>query len=339
MSYWYKDDSAQKGIIISSRIRLARNLKDLPFPRRMTADAMTELKARVKNAVESISLKSDYKLKYIEMDSVPEAEIASMVERHIISPDFSKNFEGRAIAISEDERICIMIGEEDHIRIQVLLPGSSVDEAYSAADEIDTLLNEKLNFAYDNRLGYLTECPTNIGTGLRASMMLHLPICESKGDINTISDAAGKIGLTVRGMYGEGSKASASLYQLSNQITLGISEKNAIENLKAIADQIVEREKQHRMQIGSLKLEDIVFRALGTLKYARLLSCDELMKLISMIKMGVDEGIMTEAELRAIELLIEAQPATIAKKFSLSGPAERDETRARVIREILNNKN
>jgi len=335
MSYWYKDDKAQSGVIISSRIRLARNLKDLPFPRIMSAEVLSELKTRVKNAVEDITLNSDYRLKYIEMDSVPEAEIASMVERHIISPDFAKNCNGRAIAISDDERICIMIGEEDHIRIQVLLPGASVDEAYSIADDIDTLLNEKLDFAFDNRLGYLTECPTNIGTGLRASMMLHLPVCESKGDINTISDAAGKIGLTVRGMYGEGSKASASLYQLSNQITLGISEKNAIENLKAIAEQIVDREKQNRMQIGSVELEDAVFRALGTLKYARLLSCDELMKLISMIKLGIDEGIMDESDLRPIEILIEAQPATVSKKFSLSGPSERDEKRARVIREIL----
>ena len=168
MSYWYKDDNAQKGIIISSRIRLARNLKDLPFPRRMSMEALSELKTRVKNAVESISLKSDYKLKYIEMDSVPEAEIASMVERHIISPDFAENCNGRAIAISDDEKICIMIGEEDHIRIQVLLPGASVDEAYVIADEIDTLLNDKLDFAFDNRLCYLNECPTNIRTELRA---------------------------------------------------------------------------------------------------------------------------------------------------------------------------
>ncbi len=335
MSYWYKDDSAQKGIIISSRIRLARNLKDLPFTRRMSSEALSALRARVKKAVESISLKCDYKLKYIEMDSVPETEIASMVERHIISPNFAKEYSGRAIAISDDERICIMIGEEDHIRIQVLLPGLSVDDAYSIADEIDTLLNECLDFAYDNRLGYLTECPTNIGTGLRASVMMHLPICESKGDINTISDAAGKIGLTVRGMYGEGSKASASFYQLSNQITLGISERNAIENLKAIANQIVDREKQHRAQINALEIEDIVFRSLGTLKHARLMSCDELMKLISMIKLGADEGILDESAFRPIELLIEAQPATLAKKYSLVGPAERHETRARMVREIL----
>ncbi len=335
MSYWYKDDSAQNGIIISSRVRLARNLKGLPFPKRMNNEMFSDLKARVRNAVEEISLIGKYKLKYIEMDSVPEAEISAMVERHIISPDFAKDFSSRAIAISDDEKICIMIGEEDHLRIQVLYPGSSVDEVYSIADEIDTLLNERLNFAFDARLGYLTECPTNIGTGLRASVMLHLPICEKKGDINTISDVAGKIGLTVRGMYGEGSKASASLYQLSNQITLGISEKNAIENLKAIADQIVDREKQNRAQIGVLELEDVVFRSLGTLKYARLLSCDELMKLISMIKLGADEGILNESAIRPIELLIEAQPATLAKKYSVVGPAERDEARARMIRDIL----
>ena len=261
---------------------------------------MSVLKERVKSALKEIEESGGIALKYIESDDIPEQELAAMVERHIISPDFARNHRGRAVAISEDESISIMIGEEDHLRIQVIVSGDDIDKAYDLADRVDTALNERLGFAYHNTLGYLTECPTNIGTGLRASVMLHLPVCESRGEINSIADAAGKIGLTVRGMYGEGSTAKASLYQVSNQITLGISEQNAIENLKAIASQIVEREKHERTVLLPLKLEDTVFRALGTLKYARLLDSEEFMNLISMIKLGIDEGIIEDKGIKPI---------------------------------------
>ncbi len=335
MACWYKEADTLKSVIISSRVRLARNLSDMPFPSRMNEDMFTQLKVRVKKAIDEISHSGGVKLKFIEMDDVPENEINAMVERHVISPDFAKNYTRRAIALSSDESISLMIGEEDHIRIQVTYAGQSLDKAYDTADMLDTALNDRLGFAYDPKLGFLTECPTNIGTGLRASVMLHMPVCESRGDINSIADAAGKIGLTVRGMYGEGSKASAALYQISNQITLGISEKNAVENLKVIAEQIVEREKQGRNAIESIELEDSVCRALGTLKYARLLSSEEFMKLISMIKLGVDEGIIENDNIKPIELLIEAQPFMLMKKFSASVPKERDEARARMVRELL----
>lgn len=332
---WYKEENAQKGITVSSRVRLARNLSDLPFSSRMSQNDMSVLKERVKSALKEIEESGGIALKYIESDDIPEQELAAMVERHIISPDFAKNHRGRAVAISEDESISIMIGEEDHLRIQVIVSGDAIDKAYDLADRVDTSLNERLGFAYHNTLGYLTECPTNIGTGLRASVMLHLPVCESRGEINSIADAAGKIGLTVRGMYGEGSVAKASLYQVSNQITLGISEQNAVENLKAIAGQIVEREKQERAALSALKLEDTVFRALGTLKFARLLDSEEFMNLISMIKLGIDEGIIEDKGIKPIELLIDAQPYMLRKKFSANSPEERDEVRAKMIRELL----
>ncbi len=337
MSLWFKETDKLNEISISSRIRLARNLADLPFPGRMTSEVFTELKNRVKTAIEQICDHSDFKLKFIEMDDIPENEINSMVERHIISPDFAKRYSRRAIAISSDESISVMIGEEDHIRIQVIKAGQSLDEAYRIADELDSALNEKLRFAYNTELGFLTECPTNIGTGLRASIMLHLPLCESRGQMSAITDAAGKIGLTVRGMYGEGSKAVASLYQVSNQITLGISEKNAIENLKIIAEQIIDREKQERLAINRTELEDTVFRALGTLKFARLMSSEECMKLISLIKLGVSEGIIECEEIKPIEILIESQPYMLMRKYSVMNPGERDEARASMIRELLSN--
>ena len=292
------------------------------------------LKSRVKTAVEALATKG-YKLRFIEMNNIPEIEIGAMVERHVISPDFANNCHNRAIAISDDESISIMIGEEDHIRIQVVVAGFALEEAYSIADSLDTALGNHLGFAFDNNLGFLTECPTNIGTGLRASVMLHLPVCEGKGDIASISDAAGKIGLTVRGIYGEGSKAKASLYQISNQITLGISEKSAIENLNIIAKQIIDREKQARTLLNRIELEDSVMRAFGTLKYARLVDTEEFLKLISLIKLGINEGIIDNDEISPIRLLVEAQPYMLMKKYSVSGSTERDETRAKMVREIL----
>lgn len=333
MASWYKEYDALNGIVISSRIRLARNLANFPFPRKMSRDMFETLKTKVRQALANLEGKVD--LKFIEMNDVPENEIKAMVERHVISPDFANLCRDRAIAISPDENISIMIGEEDHIRIQVISAGNNLDAAYELADMIDTALNESLGFAFDSRLGYLTECPTNIGTGLRASLMLHLPVCESCGEINMIADAAGKIGLTVRGMYGEGSKAAASLYQISNQITLGISEKNAIENLKAIASQIIEREKQGRASMDSIVLEDTVYRSFGTLKYARILSSQEFMKHISMIKLGLDEGIIENANINPIELLINAQPFMLMKNCTATTPQERDEARAHMVRGLL----
>ena len=335
MSYWYMNNT--DGIVVSSRIRLARNLSDLPFPRRMTFGMLRDLCERVKSAVEEISEPLGLKIRFIEMDNVPDAEVIAMVERHVISRDFAENRKGRAIAISDDESVCIMVGEEDHIRIQVLGGGQSLDAVFELADRIDTALGEKLHFAYDSELGYLTECPTNIGTGLRASVMLHLPLCTDTKEIGGIADAVGKIGFTVRGMYGEGSNSKASLYQISNQITLGISEKSAVENLKAITGQIVEREQNARMNVNSLKLEDVAQRALGTLKYARVMASEEAMQLISKIKLGKDMGILSIGDVNPIELLITVGPGMLQSKHGKLDPSERDELRAKILREKLNN--
>ncbi len=335
MSYWYLNDT--DGIVVSSRVRLARNLADMPFPRRMTADMMSELCSRVKAAVGEISKELKLKLQFIEMDDVPKNEIAAMVERHVISRDFAENHHGRAIAISDDESVSIMVGEEDHIRIQVLGGGLSLERVYGLADKIDTALGERLSFAYEPELGYLTECPTNIGTGLRASVMLHLPLCEDRKDIASIAEAVSKIGFTVRGMYGEGSNSKASLYQVSNQVTLGIGEKSAVENLKVIAGQIVEREERGRQEVSRIRLEDIVCRALGTAKSARLMPSEEFMQLISRIKLGKDMGIINIGDISPIEMLINAAPGMLQSKYGEMSAAERDEFRAKTIREILEN--
>ena len=259
-----------------------------------------------------------------------------MVERHIISPDFAKKAGPKGIVISENESVSIMLLEEDHIRLQVLKGGLKLCEAYEIAKKIEDVLSAGLTIAFDSQLGYLTECPTNLGTGLRASVMLHLPILEGSGNLGAIAESVSKIGLTVRGMYGEGSRSHAALYQLSNQVTLGISELAAIENLSAIATQIVQKEITSREGLDKKSLEDSVYRALGTLKYARVLSSEEMMNLLSSVKLGIQMGILEDvAPSLPMELLIEAQPYTLQKANGRMTPADRDVLRATLVRERL----
>ncbi|MBR4973184.1 MAG: protein arginine kinase [Clostridia bacterium] len=333
MGRWYKENS-NNSIVVSSRIRLARNLSGMPFPSRMNDEQREKLKQTVKSAIEESNTPFAKLLKYIDMSSVPENEVMAMVERHVISPEFAKSVKNRAIILSDDESISIMIGEEDHIRIQVILQGLQLEKAYDIAERIDSLLYERLHFAFDSQLGFLTECPTNLGTGLRASVMLHLPVCEAQGEIQNLSETVGKIGFTVRGMYGEGSKSEASLYQVSNQITLGLSENNAIRNLEIITNQIIEKEMNLREELDTLKLEDLSYRALGTLKYARIMSSKEMMNLISKIKLGLDMGIIKE-EINPIELLVESGPFMLMSKKGEMTAKERDIERATELREKM----
>ena len=327
MSSWYTSHAPEDDIAVSTRIRLARNLSGLPFPARMTPEQRKELNLKVKNAVLQSNTPFAKSLKYIDMADVPQTEIAAMVERHIISPEFAEENADRAIIISADESISIMIGEEDHVRIQVILGGLQLEKAYDTAEQLDSLLYNELHFAFDRSLGFLTECPTNLGTGLRASVMLHLPVTESNGEISSIAETVGKIGLTVRGMYGEGSKASASMYQVSNQITLGISEKNAIDNLKIITAQLIDKERKARNGLNKIKLEDMCFRALGTLQNSRILSSKEMMDLLSRIKLGISMGII-KTDVLPIKLFIEGQPNMLMKKYGQLEPEERDIYRA-----------
>ena len=334
MSSWYTTHAPEDDIAVSTRIRLARNLSGLPFPARMSSEQRKELNLKVKNAVLQSNTPFAKSLKYIDMADVPQTEIAAMVERHIISPEFAEENADRAIIISADESISIMIGEEDHVRIQVILGGLQLEKAYDTAEQLDSLLYNELHFAFDRSLGFLTECPTNLGTGLRASVMLHLPVTESNGEISSIAETVGKIGFTVRGMYGEGTKASASMYQVSNQITLGISEKNAIDNLKIITAQLIDKERNARNGLNKIKLEDMCFRALGTLQNSRILSSKEMMDLLSRIKLGISMGII-KTDVLPIKLFIEGQPNMLMKKYGQLEPEERDIYRAAFIRDAL----
>jgi len=336
MRNWYETVDSNNPLIVSSRIRLARNIKGIPFPKRMNDSQKTETLEAIKKLLDGVKIEGVGTLKYINMDALPEEELFAMVERHIISPDFAKKQGPRAIVISENESVSIMLLEEDHIRLQVLSGGLRLNEAYEIAKKIENILSNGLPLAFDKQLGYLTECPTNLGTGLRASLMLHLPILEGSGNLSALADSVSKIGLTVRGMYGEGSRSHAALYQLSNQVTLGIFEQAAIDNLSVIATQIVGKELAARDGLDKKALEDSVYRALGTLKYARILTSEEMMNLLSSVKLGVEMGILENIDpALPITLLIEGQPYSMQKANGRMTPADRDVLRAEMIRERL----
>ncbi len=333
MSSWFDPDYPINTIAVSTRIRLARNIKGIPFPTKMTPEQFNNVNYMVRKAICESELPIAKRLKYISMNDVPEIERFAMVERHIISKRFASNYENRAIIISEDESICIMLGEEDHIRVQVLLGGFQLEVAYQIANDIDIVLCNGLDIAFDDRIGFLTECPTNLGTGLRASVMLHLPLIEGNREIADISESISKIGLTVRGMYGEGTKALASLYQVSNQITLGITEENAIDNLKIIVDQLIQKEKNYRKELNRLKIEDRCMRAYGILKNARILTSNELLSRASDVLLGASLGIVKCAW--PMKIIVEGQPNMIMKKLGEMSPQSRDIERANMVRKLL----
>ena len=331
---WYLGVGEQSDIVVSTRIRLARNLNEYPFPNKLNTKSRTALNNIIKDAVET---DNKFDLRFVEMKSLARFEAASMAERHIISPEFASDADGRALMISKDEDICIMLNEEDHIRIQIMKSGFALDEAYQVADEIDDLLGNKLEYAFDERIGYLTQCPTNLGTGMRASVMLHLPALTMNGQIHKLINTISKLGLTFRGAFGEGTKATGDMYQLSNQITLGISEEFAIRNLKAITLQLCANERAAREELlKSIDTEDAIYRAYGTLKWARLLSTQELMDNLSLVRLGSVAGKISVPIETLNELMISMQPASInvmaAQKLD---EKERDTIRATKVRNRL----
>ena len=334
MSCWYYNSAPEDDIVVRTRIRRARNIAGIPFPSKINDEQLAKVNTLVAQAIRESNTPFSKNLKVIAMKDIPENERFSMVERHIISKEFASKTNNRSIIISDDESICIMIGEEDHIRIQVLLPGLQLEKAYDIAEQIDMLLCSRLDIAFDKRLGFLTECPTNLGTGLRASVMMHLPLIDISGETQMLSQSISKIGFTVRGMYGEGSKALASLYQISNQITLGISEKNAIDNLKIIVMQLADKERSKQNSIEKIRIEDMCMRSLGVLSNARILDSKEMMERLSEIKLGISMGVL-EKDIKPIKILIEGQPYMLMKKYGDMSPDERDIHRATMIRKTL----
>jgi len=331
------EKAPESDVVISSRVRLARNLKEYPFPLRMNKEQSRNVLGTVKDAIMNSDSGLARNYLFVDIQSLTPIDRQAMVERHLISPNLAESKMDCGVIISRDEKISIMINEEDHLRIQCIYPGMQVSKAWECCNNIDLLLEEKVEFAFSSDYGYLTSCPTNVGTGIRASVMLHLPALAMTGYIKNVLDACGKLGVAVRGLYGEHSEAMGNMFQVSNQVTLGQSEEEIIKHITSITFQIIEQERTIRGELykqNSVRFEDRVYRSYGILSNARLISTEESLKLLSDVRLGVDMGIIknigTEM-LNEVTLLI--QPATLQKTLGRPlNPEERDIHRAELIR-------
>jgi protein arginine kinase len=333
-----KEKSSEKEIVMTSRIRLARNLKNYKFPTKMTDEEANMIIYDTNNAINSDTLSMDYNLLY--MKDLSDVDKNVLIEKHLISPALAGRKDRGALLLSKDERNSVMINEEDHIRIQTLGSGMCLSECWEKGTKIDDVLEEKLDFAFDRELGYITSCPTNIGTGMRASVMLHLPALSITNQIDKLLYAISQLGVAVRGVYGEGTKSMGHLYQVSNQGTLGASEEKLIEKITQIVVQIIQKEKAIRellIKNNKEEIEDEIFRAFGLLSYARSISTDEAMKLVSYVKLGREIGIIEGLKNKNLyELMVKIQPNNLL--YALNSDItvkQRDIKRAELIRNEL----
>ncbi|ABO48728.1 ATP:guanido phosphotransferase [Desulforamulus reducens MI-1] len=341
-SKWLEATGPENDVIISSRVRLARNLMGYPFPHVLGHENADKVLYAVQSAVAQKSLQEAVgNLELSRMTELSSIERQILVEKHLISPDMLEQPEKRGVVLRDDEVISIMVNEEDHLRIQCLLPGLQLKECWDLANTVDDGLEQIIDYAFAKEQGYLTSCPTNIGTGLRASVMLHLPALVMTRQINAVLTTLSKLGLTVRGLYGEGTQATGNLFQVSNQVTLGLTEEEIIDNLITVALQLVTQERAARRALHKEQLhqiEDKVWRAYGLLKYARTMTSNETMTLLSDMRLGVDLGVITGIPPGIImELIILSRPAFLSKvKGADLNPYQRDIFRATLIRERLN---
>jgi protein arginine kinase len=339
---WLVDSGPDDDIAISSRIRLARNLSSRSFPSKAKPEELTEVIKSVVAAAKESSLFSDYF--FIEFNKLSALDRQIFLERRTVSREFAEKNAPSALILNKDETDSVMVNEEDHLRLQKLSSGLKFKELWKNISQTDDILGEKLPIAYDEELGYLTSCPTNVGTGMRASVMLHLPGLMLTGQINQVVQAIHKLGLAVRGIFGEGSKNMGNLYQISNQSTLGETELQIIEKLETVIQQIIFHEKNSRQKLLDAKKDfvmDHVGRAYGILKHAYILSSEECLDSLSALRLGVDMGMFSSLDIRTInELFIFVQPGHLQKYAGCQiGAEERDVLRASIIRGKFKAKN
>lgn len=329
---WYMHENPE--IVISTRVRLARNIEGVPFPEKLLNKHIYIQK--IKDAIfkSNSTLAEDFE--DICLADLTQNEKLSLVEKHLISLQMLKSTEGDCL-VSKNKTMSIMIMEEDHIREQVIFGGYKPEEAYEMCNKIDDVLSENLNLAFDEKLGYLTACPTNVGTGMRLSVMLHLPALTLTGKIRDIVNSASNIGIAVRGYNGEGTQAEGSFYQISNQITMGISEQEIVDRVKNVTDSIIAYEKEERnilLKKNRNELEDRVWRAYGALKYSRIITSKEAIAKLSDVLLGINMGIITETtKVPVMEMIVNCQPANVS--YSQITSVERDIKRANYIRENI----
>jgi protein arginine kinase len=337
LGLWQRGGGPSDDVVVSSRVRLARNLEDVPFPPRMDEASERLLLERVREAAERLPA-SEGRFALVSMADVAAVDRQVLVEKHLASPQLAREARG-ALLLREDERVSAMVREEDHLRIQVLYAGLQPEAAWRDASRLDDALEATLTWAYSDRLGYLSTCPTNLGTGMRVSVMLHLPALSWTGRIAGLLAGLGKVGLVARGLYGEGSGAAGELFQVSNQTSLGVSEEELIAHLLGAAREIVAHERSAREALAAgsrLALEDRVCRAYGILANARVMSSAEALRLLSEVRLGSVLHILPPlpAE-RWTELLVLTRPGFLQRLAGEASPERRDVARARLLRQRL----
>lgn len=335
---WVRGYGEAEDVVVSSRIRLARNLKGLTFPPYATEEQLATVVRLVREAAERAS-SIDF-LPFIQVEELTPNQRLTLVEKHLCSPQFVEKPRQRILVINEAQSISLMVNEEDHLRIQAISAGFSLDQAWELADRVDDFLEERLDYCFDESCGYLTSCPTNVGTGIRASLMLHLPGLTMVDQIKQVLSALTQLGINVRGLYGEGSESLGNMYQISNQVTLGHSEEDLIDHLKSVCKQVIEQERAVRealLKESKLQLEDKLCRSYGILSQARIITTQEALKLLSDVKLGVEMGILPNINKGSIkELLFLIRTSILQKIFSREmSPPERDYHRALIIKEKL----
>lgn len=333
---WYLESGKDSDVVISTRIRYARNMQNFRF----NLKSKEEIEKLMK-IVQEETPEIGYGLKFLRLKDMDKATLISLIEKNLISPEFVlKKKNTGAILINDEENICIMVNEEDHLRIQAFNCGLDLEGTFNFAKEIDQKIEYIFNIAKNKKYGYLTSCPTNVGTGIRASVMVHLPGLTKTGNIRKILESINSFGMNIRGVYGEKSEVSGDMYQISNKITLGISEEKIVKNLKAITEKIVEQERLARKHLGKnkIELEDKVYRSYGLLTYSRKINSEEARKLLSDVKLGTDMGIITElTDAKVAKLYLYTKPANLEKYLGEEMDAyDRDIKRAEVIKEIVN---
>ena len=336
MANWYLQNGKESDVVVSSRVRLSRNLNGFNFLNRCSKEKQEEILEKIKEIVPSLG----YGLKFIKLDELDEVTKLSLVEKNLISPEFVvKNKNAKAIIINDEENISIMLNEDDNIKMQVYSAGQELDNIMSLIVEIDEKLGEMVEYAYNKNFGYLTASPVDIGTGMKASVIVHLPALTLTGNLSKVLRIVNNFGLSIKGVYGEGSQNYGDLYQISNNQTIGITEKEIITNVKNITEKIIEQERTARKYLckNELELRDIVYRAFGVLTFASKLGTEECRKLLSEVKMGVDLGILNEIDdgkVRKLELY--TKPGNLQKYVgkTLDG-YEREIKRAEIVKQIV----
>jgi protein arginine kinase len=335
---WLRGSGPESDIVISSRIRLARNLAAFPFTNRASSYQKAEIEALLRDRIAKLEL--DPKLGYLTVPGLSTLDRQLLVERQLISRELAAADGPRGVALGPQETVSLMVNEEDHLRLQVMRSGFTLDETWQEIDRMDDLLEQRIGYAFSEEFGYLTACPTNVGTGMRASVMLHLPALEFTKQIEKVFRALQKINLAVRGLYGEGSRASGHFYQISNQVTLGKSETGILSEIHGVIPQIINYERQARaawLRDNRGGLQDKVARAYGTLCSATMMTSEETMDLLSSVRLGVNLGLLDDLTIQTVnELFIHTQPAHLQKLMGAEMDGEeRNAARARYLRTRL----